>query len=124
MQQIYMIATMPKCEITLRHGSYPVHFCCIFSEHLFVGTTLDGCFRSNKPRKYSAAAQTYSENNARIFITLLKTICMEAVVPWSIQDVVSTFTRRLHDVSRAYRGVKNVRFSENLACFVYLKHPF
>ena len=23
-----------------------------------------------------------------------------------------------------YQGVKNVRFSENLACFVLLKHPF
>ena len=24
----------------------------------------------------------------------------------------------------AYQGVRNVRFSENLACFVFLKHPF
>ena len=24
----------------------------------------------------------------------------------------------------AYQGVKNVRFSENLTCFVFLKHPF
>ena len=24
----------------------------------------------------------------------------------------------------AYQGVGNVRFSENLACFVFLKHPF
>ena len=23
-----------------------------------------------------------------------------------------------------YQGVRNVRFSENLACFVFLKHPF
>ena len=26
--------------------------------------------------------------------------------------------------SCAYQGVLNVRFSENLACFVFLKHPF
>ena len=26
--------------------------------------------------------------------------------------------------TRAYQGVRNVRFSENLACFVFLKHPF
>ena len=24
----------------------------------------------------------------------------------------------------AYQGVRNVRFSENLTCFVFLKHPF
>ena len=24
----------------------------------------------------------------------------------------------------AYQGVRNIRFSENLACFVFLKHPF
>ena len=24
----------------------------------------------------------------------------------------------------AYQGVRNVRFSENLSCFVFLKHPF
>ena len=24
----------------------------------------------------------------------------------------------------AYQGVRNVRFSENLACFIFLKHPF
>ena len=24
----------------------------------------------------------------------------------------------------AYQGVRNVPFSENLACFVFLKHPF
>ena len=24
----------------------------------------------------------------------------------------------------AYQGVRNVHFSENLACFVFLKHPF
>ena len=24
----------------------------------------------------------------------------------------------------AYQGVRNVRFSKNLACFVFLKHPF
>ena len=23
-----------------------------------------------------------------------------------------------------YQGVRNVRFSENLTCFVFLKHPF
>ena len=26
--------------------------------------------------------------------------------------------------ARTYQGVRNVRFSENLACFVFLKHPF
>ena len=26
--------------------------------------------------------------------------------------------------TRAYQGVRNVRFSENLACFVFLKYPF
>ena len=26
--------------------------------------------------------------------------------------------------TRAYQRVRNVRFSENLACFVFLKHPF
>ena len=26
--------------------------------------------------------------------------------------------------TRAYQGVRNVRFSENLVCFVFLKHPF
>ena len=26
--------------------------------------------------------------------------------------------------TRAYQGVRNVHFSENLACFVFLKHPF
>ena len=25
---------------------------------------------------------------------------------------------------KTYQGVRNVRFSENLACFVFLKHPF
>ena len=24
----------------------------------------------------------------------------------------------------AYQGIRNVRFSENLTCFVFLKHPF
>ena len=24
----------------------------------------------------------------------------------------------------AYQGIRNVRFSQNLACFVFLKHPF
>ena len=24
----------------------------------------------------------------------------------------------------AYQGVRNVRFSENLMCFIFLKHPF
>ena len=24
----------------------------------------------------------------------------------------------------AYQGVRNIRFLENLACFVFLKHPF
>ena len=24
----------------------------------------------------------------------------------------------------AYQGVRNIRFSENLACFVFLKQPF
>ena len=26
--------------------------------------------------------------------------------------------------TRTYQGLRNVRFSENLACFVFLKHPF
>ena len=30
-------------EITLWHGCSPVN-CCIFSEHLFLGTSLEGCF--------------------------------------------------------------------------------
>ena len=29
-----------------------------------------------------------------------------------------------HMYTRAYQGVKNVRFSENLTCFVFLKHTF
>ena len=29
----------------------------------------------------------------------------------------------IHTRTRAYQGVRNVRFSENLACFVFLKHP-
>ena len=29
-----------------------------------------------------------------------------------------------HTYVRAYQGVRNVGFSENLACFVFLKHPF
>ena len=24
----------------------------------------------------------------------------------------------------AYQGIRNVRFSENLVCFIFLKHPF
>ena len=27
-------------------------------------------------------------------------------------------------IFRAYQGVRNVHFPENLACFVFLKHPF
>ena len=27
-------------------------------------------------------------------------------------------------MKRVYQGVRNVRFSENLMCFVFLKHPF
>ena len=29
-----------------------------------------------------------------------------------------------HAHTCAYQGVRNVRLSENLACFVFLKHPF
>ena len=30
----------------------------------------------------------------------------------------------IHTRTCAYQGVRKVRFSENLACFVFLKHPF
>ena len=118
-----MIATMPKCEITLRHGSYPVHFCCIFSEHLFVGTTLDGCFRSNKPRKYSAAAQTYSENNARIFYYSAKNNLYRSsgsmVYTRRCFNIYKTSSRRLTCVS----GGKNCSFFGKFGVLCLLETP-
>ena len=40
---------IPKCDFTLRHGCSPVNLLiyCIFSEHLFLRTPLDGCFWIN-----------------------------------------------------------------------------
>ena len=35
-----------------------------------------------------------------------------------------TFLTPWHTRTCAYQGVRNVCFSENLACFVFLKHPF
>ena len=32
--------------------------------------------------------------------------------------------QRVRNVWCAYQGVRNVCFSENLACFVFMKHPF
>ena len=45
MLRIYRRTPMPKCdiEITLRYGCSPVIY-CIFSEHLFLRTRLEGCF--------------------------------------------------------------------------------
>ena len=39
--------------------------------------------------------------------------------------VLSMYVLSMYDLLVcAYQGVRNVRFSENLACFVFLKHPF
>ena len=50
MQQIYRRTTMPKCGCfaTLLKSHFCMvvllYICCIFSEHLFLGTPLGGCF--------------------------------------------------------------------------------
>ena len=46
MQQIYRGTTMPKCDFNKSHFGMDVllQICCIFSEHLFLRTPLDGCF--------------------------------------------------------------------------------
>ena len=56
MQPIYRRTPMPKCDFSNRNQlqsnlfkpyfkmSVLLQFCCIFSEHLFLRTTLDGCF--------------------------------------------------------------------------------
>ena len=40
------------------------------------------------------------------------------------QKQILDTSSQLWDIMCAYQGVRNVRFSENLACFVFLKHPF
>ena len=35
-----------------------------------------------------------------------------------------TFLTPWYTLVRAYLGVRNTRFSENLTCFIFLKHPF
>ena len=46
-------------EITLRHGCSPVKkVCCIFSEHLFLRTSLSGCF-CNWLDKFDASMPTW-----------------------------------------------------------------
>ena len=40
MQQIYRRIPMPKCDF----NEVAKQICCIFSEHLFLGTSLGGCF--------------------------------------------------------------------------------
>ena len=42
MQQIYR-TPMPKCDFNKSMGVL-LQICCIFSEHLFLRTPLDGCF--------------------------------------------------------------------------------
>ena len=58
-----------------------------------------------------------------IFITLLKTICIEAVVPWSTHDVVSTFTRRLHDVFTCLSEGKKCSFFGKFGVLCLLETP-
>ena len=36
----------------------------------------------------------------------------------------SSVIRQKGERTCAYQRVRNIRFSENLACFVFLKHPF
>ena len=59
MQQIYRRTPMPKCDFnkvavakqfyillkSLFGMGVLLQICCVFPEHLFVGATLDGCFR-------------------------------------------------------------------------------
>ena len=41
-----------------------------------------------------------------------------------VKGVVSRKNHWFIFCSRAYQGLRNVRFTENLTCFVFLKHPF
>ena len=49
LQQIYRRTPMPKCDLLKLHFGMGVllQICCIFSEHLFLRTPLDGCFCSS-----------------------------------------------------------------------------
>ena len=42
MQQIYGRTTMPKCDFN--KVAKKLEICCIFAEHLFLRTPVDGCF--------------------------------------------------------------------------------
>ena len=76
-------------------------------------------FVGNK-EKEQISKRVFQENKARqifrkmnISYPLIRTFCIS---PYSV--------RMRENTERAYQGVRNVRFSENLACFVFLKHPF
>ena len=48
-----------------------------------------------------------------------------SLAPKSTQPSFGTEIYKVHNTSAcAYQGIRNVCFSENLACFVFLKHPF
>ena len=47
---------------------------------------------------------------------------MEIFADWQI--VGNKAKRGISERTCVYQGARNVRFSENLACFVFLKHPF
>ena len=67
------------------------------------GKSQDGCFKNTKHAKFS---------KKRAFLT------SDTLTKTGVSRKQSTPN------SCAYQGVRNVRFSENLACFIFLKHPF
>ena len=69
------------------------------------GESQNGCFKKTKYAKFSEKQTVLTPWYAHI----LKQTCS-----WTLSVVRMC----------AYQGVRNVRFSENLACFVFLKHPF
>ena len=90
---------------------------------LFVGTK----------EKERISKQVFQENKARqifrkmnISYPLIRTLCIFPHSDWigETRSISPYSVRMRENTEGAYQGVRNVRFSENLACFVFLKHPF
>ena len=75
------------------------------------GEPQNGCFKKTKHAKFF---------EKRIFLTPLHTFLTYVCVSWGKK---SSFFEK-YGVLSVYQGVRNSRFSKNLACFVFLKHLF
>ena len=78
-------------------------------------------FESQQPKRYGNWADFFAFGGSFIVSEVLSPAALknEALTESVKKELSYSYTRTC-----AYQGVRNVCFSEILACFAFLKHPF